>query len=300
MTLKKESISFKDSKQFSKLFIDYVNGTEQLKPFYSYSPKLESFKQIIADKSNEGLNREALVGVLKEQYVNITDTTLQLKNIELLLDKKTFTVCTGHQLCLFTGPMYFIYKILSTINLAEELKKKYPENDFVPIYWMASEDHDFAEIQSIHLFGKTVTWNNEHAKGAVGRLESYSMDTVIDELKLILGDSANANELIELFQQAYLKHHDLAGATRFMVHQLFKEYGLLVLDPDAKELKREFALFIKDDVLDNTNHAIVQQSIDELSKLGFNAQVNRAKSIVFTLKMVFVNVLKTMEMCLVY
>jgi bacillithiol biosynthesis cysteine-adding enzyme BshC len=274
MTLKKERISFKDSKQFSKLFIDYVNGTEQLKPFYSYSPKIESFKQIIADKSNEGLNREVLASVLKEQYASLTDTSLQLKNIELLLDKKTYTVCTGHQLCLFTGPMYFIYKILSTINLAEEFKKNYPDYNFVPVYWMASEDHDFAEIQSIHLFGKTVSWNNEHAKGAVGRLESFSMDTVIDELKLILGDSSNANELLELFQEAYLKHHDLAGATRFMVHQLFKEYGLLILDPDAKELKREFTLFIKDDVLNNTNHAIVQQSIDELSKLGFSAQVN--------------------------
>ena len=102
-------------------------------------PELENIKQAIADKGKENTNRQLLVEVLLEQHKSLSNNALSIQNIQLLKDSKTFTVCTGHQLCLFTGPLYFIYKIISTINLAETLKKKYPENNFVPVYWMASE-----------------------------------------------------------------------------------------------------------------------------------------------------------------
>lgn len=124
MTLKKQTISFEETKQFSKLFLDYINGESKLRSFYSYAPEIASFKQAIEDKSKENTNRQLLVEVLKQQYSKLADNSASLNNINLLLDKKTFTVCTGHQLCLFTGPLYFIYKIISTINLAEALKKK--------------------------------------------------------------------------------------------------------------------------------------------------------------------------------
>src|SRR3989344_4404179 len=229
MTLKKQHISFEDTKQFSKLFLDYINGESMLRKFYSYSPEIDSFKQAIDDKRKESTNRILLVDVLKKQYSKYSDNSTLSDNINLLLKKETFTVCTGHQLCLFTGPLYFIYKIISTINLAEALKKKYPENNFVPVYWMATEDNDFEEISSINLFGKKIKWNSD-AKGAVGRLNPASLNVVIDELKQILGESANAKELIQLFKDTYLQHVTISEATRYMVHQLFSEYGLVILD----------------------------------------------------------------------
>lgn len=271
MGFKKSKIALAETGQFSKLIIDYINGTDSLRKFYTYEPKIESFKKIIEDKSRESINRTVLVEVLKNQYQK---SNIANSNLDLLLEKNTFTVCTGHQLCLFTGPLYFIYKIISTINLAEALKKKYPDFNFLPVYWMASEDHDFEEISSINLFGKKVNWSNPSAKGAVGRLKTDSLNVVIDELKQILGDSENANELIQLFKDAYLKHANLADATRYLVHQLFGEYGLVIIDPDDARLKSEFSEIMKDDILDNTNYKLADQTIAELVQIGVKPQVN--------------------------
>ncbi len=274
MSIKKVKISLAETEQFSKLLLDYLNGDRALRSFYSYEPKIDSFRQVIDDKSIENTNRDLLVSVLKEQYVKITDQELQKTNIDLLLKKNTFTVCTGHQLCLFTGPLYFIYKIITTINLAETLKKNYPKYNFVPVYWMASEDHDFEEIQSINLFGKKLLWNNKEAKGAVGMLNTDSMSSVIAELKQILGESENSKKLIQLFSDAYLKHINLADATRYLVHQLFADYGLVVVDGNDARLKYEFSEIFKDDILNSNNYKLVNQTIIELEKLDVKAQVN--------------------------
>src|SRR4051812_43390304 len=124
MTDKKTKIALSQTGQFSKLMTDYINGDNSLRKFYSYEPKIELFKTVIEDKSKEKVNRKVLTEVLKEQYQGANLETPA--TVELLLKENTFTVCTGHQLCLFTGPLYFIYKIISTINLAEKLKKQYP------------------------------------------------------------------------------------------------------------------------------------------------------------------------------
>lgn len=280
MALKNYKIPLGETGQFAPLFTDYINGEKKVQPFYTYMPALDSFKQAIADKKKETINRTLLADVLTAQYKNLDSRTL---NIELLRDENTFTVCTGHQLCLFTGPLYFIYKIISTINLAEALKKQYPEYNFIPVYWMAGEDHDFEEIRSIHLFGKTISWENPAAKGAVGHLATDSLNTVIDELKQILGESANAVALEQLFSEAYLKHSNLADATRYIVHNLFGEYGLVVLDPDDAQLKSEFAAIMKDDIANQTNYRLVSESIRQLEALGYEAQVNPREINVFHL-----------------
>lgn len=272
-TLKKSKIPLIETGQFSKLFLDYIKGDTVLRKLYAYEPKIEGFQQVIDDKSKENTNRSLLVTVMREQYSTVEDCDLQKTNIELLLNKNTFTVCTGHQLCLFTGPLYFIYKIISTINLAEILKKNFPEYNFVPVYWMASEDHDFAEVQSINLFGKKVSWNID-AKGAVGKLKTDSLNLVIEELKQILGESENSKELIQLFTNAYLKKSNLSDATRYMVHQLFAHYGLVIMDGNDSRLKSEFSEVIKDDIINNTNYKLVNETISELEKTGFKAQVN--------------------------
>ncbi|MCX6297000.1 MAG: bacillithiol biosynthesis cysteine-adding enzyme BshC, partial [Bacteroidetes bacterium] len=271
--LKKHTISFADTKQFSKLFLDYINRKEKLRPFYKYEPEIASFKQAMEDKGKEKINRKLLVDVLISQNSKLPFNNFTIGNINQLLNDNAFTVCTGHQLCLFTGPLYFIYKIITTINLAEALKRKYPESNFVPVYWMASEDHDFEEVSSIHLFGTKINWQADHG-GAVGHLKTASMNLVIEEINQILGDSENAKELKKIFVEAYLEHTDLAEATRFLVHHLFGEYGLVIIDADDARLKSEFLDIIKDDISNNTNFKIVNQTISDLENYGYKAQVN--------------------------
>jgi bacillithiol biosynthesis cysteine-adding enzyme BshC len=273
MAFTKSNISLSETGQFSRLIIDYISKKNALKEFYSYEPRIEFFEQAMEDRNKRMLDRGILVDALKEQY-KITGISGVEAAIEQLADKNTYTVCTGHQLCLFTGPLYFIYKLVSTINLAEALKKKYPACNFIPVYWMATEDHDFEEVSSINLFSKKIKWDNTSASGAVGRLDSASLATVMEELKTIMGDTEQAKKLTELFTQAYLKHPTIAEATRWLVHQLFGTYGLLIIDGDHAKLKATFTDMIADDLLNHTNHQLINQTISELEKQGIKAQVN--------------------------
>ena len=282
MNTQKQLVGFSETGYFSTVFIDYINGSKKLQPFYKYTPELASFKKVIADIQKHSFNRKLLVEVIKQQYSSLQ---LPASSLQLLLNENTFTVCTGHQLCLFTGPLYFIYKIITTINLAEELKKEYSEYNFVPVYWMASEDHDFDEINHIHLFGKKIEWNKETAVGnrqiAVGKLKTDSIKSVVDELKPVLGESASTQKLIELFSNAYLKNDNLADATRYLVNELFGEYGLLIIDANDERLKKEFIHVIKDDIFNNTNYKITDSAIQQLDKSGYKAQVNPREINVF-------------------
>ena len=179
MSFKKTAISFEETGLFTKVFTDYIKGEPYLSQFYKYTPTLAGFKKAIEDRANINADRSILVKVLKERYKTSSEATA--KNISLLEDKNIFTVTTGHQLCLFTGPLYFIYKIITAINLADSLKKEYPQYNFVPVYWMAGEDHDFAEINHTYLFGKKVEWSGDSLAGCpVGRISIETLAPVLD------------------------------------------------------------------------------------------------------------------------
>ena len=229
--------------------LDYLKKDEKLKPFVNHFPTLENFEKQITEKKTHYINRAVLVDVLSKQNASLSLSLKSKLNIESLKENSTFTVTTGHQLCLFTGPIYFIYKIISTINLAEQLEEKYPNNKFVPVFWMATEDHDFQEINHIHLFGKKITWDSKQS-GAVGRMNLDGLESILMELKSVLGNSENADKLISLFEKSYLTHNNLADATRYLVNELFAKYGLVILDGDDKSLKEQFISTIKKDVLD--------------------------------------------------
>jgi len=134
-----DCITFRDTRYFSSLICDYLDEKPELKSFYNRFPNIENFEIQIEEKqrSFSSKYRDVLVSVLKKQYAHVDASEDSLSNIEALSRDTTFTITTGHQLNLFTGPLYFLYKIISTINLSKDLKEKYPKHDFVPIYWMA-------------------------------------------------------------------------------------------------------------------------------------------------------------------
>ncbi len=258
---------------FSKLFLDYVNEAKELTPFYDSHFSKEAFQSYLKKNTFENLNRDVLVRALKVQAGLVENTDVQtINNITLLNNANTFCVTTGHQLCLFTGPMYFIYKIVSTINLASTLNKNFTDKKFVPVYWMASEDHDFEEINHAIIFGKKTTWHSEQ-KGSVGEFDTEGIQEVIIELKTILGESENAVRLMQLFETAYTKHQNLAGATRFLVNELFAGHGLIIVDGNDKELKKLFKNDFEKDIFNNTAHNTVNEIITKL-KTSYSIQVN--------------------------
>ncbi len=273
MSFKKTAISFEETGLFSKVFTDYIKGESYLHPFYQYQPTLAGFKKAIEDCNIDSNTRDVLVKVLKNNSnKSITDATN--KNISSLADKNTFTVTTGHQLCLFTGPLYFIYKIITVINLAERLKKEYPANNFVPVYWMASEDHDFAEINHTYVFGKKIEWSGDSlAGGPVGKISIHTLAPVLDGILTILGESEMAVELKKILVEAYSGNKTLAEATFAFVNALFGKYGLVIVDADNAELKKLFAPVITDDLTNQTSHKLVSATDKKLAEHGIGPQI---------------------------
>jgi bacillithiol biosynthesis cysteine-adding enzyme BshC len=269
----KRLFSIQQTKLFSSLFENYIQEDETVKPFYKYHIGKKDFEAFFTEEHFNYLNRPVLVESLLKQSQLVTNTTSKtIESIRLLNKDNTFTVTTGHQLCLFTGPLYFIYKIISAINLCKTLTEKFPNKNFVPVYWMASEDHDFEEINHANVFGKKVGWSSEE-KGSVGNFKTENLKDVIVELITILGDNENAAYLIKLFEDSYLKNENLADATRFLINELFGDYGLIILDGNDKNLKGLFKEELKTDVFKNTSFEIVSETINQL-KEKYSAQVS--------------------------
>lgn len=268
-------LSYKDTKYFNSLFCDYLDTKDVLKEFYNNTPELNSFKdQIIEKQSNyDPKFREKLKNIILKQYscIEIND---KLKNtIHSLTDINTFTITTGHQLCLFTGPLYFIYKILTTINLTQKLKDNYPKYNFLPVYWMATEDHDFEEIKSFN-FQNSNLYFNSIEKGPVGDISTKEIDSTIDNFASLLPDNNNSRELIELFKSSYLESDNLSQATRKLVHKLFKKYNLIIFDSNSKDLKNIFKPVIKVELYKNLIFNNSKSSINRLVSKGYKIQVN--------------------------
>ncbi|MBC9795292.1 bacillithiol biosynthesis cysteine-adding enzyme BshC [Sinomicrobium weinanense] len=272
-----ECISFRETGYFSKLICDYTEREQALRPFYERFPEIGEFKKQIEEKqaffSEE--TRSVLAGALQEQYKNTPASEATLVNLRSLSENNTFTVTTGHQLNIFTGPSYFLYKIITTVNLAAELKSAYPAYHFVPVYWMATEDHDFEEISHFNFNGKNFQWNRASG-GAVGALSTEGLDEVLHLFASELGAGRHAEYLKDLFQKAYLEHKDLTEATRFLVNELFGEYGLVIVDGNDKALKKCFVPYMQEDLARHTAYQSVSAASEALKTVNpeYGIQVN--------------------------
>lgn len=265
--------------------VDYLNEEKSLKPFFNRFPKLENFEPQMEEKrsSFKKRKRHLLAKRIMYQYGDNSLSQSTLSNIDILKEPTSFTITTGHQLNLFTGPLYFLYKIYSAINLCERLTEAYPNNQFVPIYWMATEDHDFDEINYFELFGKKVVWDRD-ASGAVGELSTEGLKEVKKQLKKKFGESDNGKKMTSLFADAYTKHKTLAEATRFLANQLFYHHGLVIVDGNDVALKECFAPYAKKELTENLSHREVTKTTDKLVSLGFSEQVHPREINLFYLK----------------
>jgi bacillithiol biosynthesis cysteine-adding enzyme BshC len=269
-----DRISYQESGYFSPLINDYLDQKPELNSRYHRFPTLENFEDQLKEKQTHfpNENRTVLVKALEKQYQKSAVSEATQNNIKALARATTFTVTTGHQLNLFTGPLYFLYKIISTINLCDQLKKTYPQYDFVPIYWMATEDHDFEEINYFQFKKNKIKWITE-SNGPVGRLSTVGLEDVYKVFADQLGPGENATALKALFENSYLKHDNLADATRYLANQLFGSKGLVIIDGDDAELKRLFQPFVKKELIDQTSFEQVSKT-NEVLQQKYAIQVN--------------------------
>ncbi|MBD1398941.1 bacillithiol biosynthesis cysteine-adding enzyme BshC [Pontibacter sp. JH31] len=248
---------------FSQTIADYLSQSEKLQGFYHRFPTLEAFGAQLEEKTFTAEQRHTLHQALQEQYGSVADIHPAVQqNLALLQQPNTYTITTGHQLNIFTGPLYFVYKIVTAINTCRQLQAQYPDYNFVPVYWMATEDHDFAEINHFNLFGKRYTWESEQT-GAVGRFSTAGLEKVLEELP----------EAFPVFEEAYRNSKNLADATRAITHALFGEYGLVSIDGDHQDLKKEFIPVVEKELTEQLSNKLVEDANVQLEQLGYKAQV---------------------------
>lgn len=266
-----QRIPFPEVPQLSSKDIAYATAQPELRPFFKYPVSLESFAQIITDKKKAQTDRDLLVSVLKEQYKKLDPSPEVMQEIECLADPNTFTIVTAHQPSLFTGPLYYIYKIISTIHLARLLNEKYPDQHIVPVFITGGEDHDFEEMNHASIFGKEVLWENEES-GSVAMMKSSSLQPALEQLKDILGSSPKAEEIGSLIENCYTRHDRYGMASVDLVNELFKSYGLVVIDMNNAALKKRFIPIMEKELFEQPSRELIEATTAELEKVGFSQQ----------------------------
>ena len=277
-------LPYRQTGAFSKIALDYIDQAAALKPFFAHPPTLQGIQKAIEARKQFPTNRKILVQELNKQYEGVATSERVKVNIASLLSDDTFTVTTAHQNNIFTGPLYFIYKILHTIKLADHLKALMPSCNFVPVFYIGSEDADLDELNHIHLGGEKLTWNTKQT-GAVGRMkvdkELVKLIGLMEGQLLVL---PYGNEIIASIKKYYKEGTTLQEATFRFVNSLFADYGLIILLPDNAVLKKQMVTVFEDDLLNQTASGIVEKTAERLQTAGYKVQASPREINLFYLK----------------
>lgn len=258
-------ISYHQTGYFSKLVTDYLNNATQLQPFYNCPPTIDGIRSAIAQRKNFQ-HREVLVQQLQKQYQGLSVSKKTSQNIKKLLQEDTFTITTAHQPNIFTGPLYVIYKIFHAIKLSEELNRTIIDNEFVPVYFMGSEDADLAELNNITINDRQYLWQTKQT-GAVGRMNvDNALLQLLNEIEGQLNTQAHGKELTELFRAYYKEGSTIQQSTFGLLNRLFGEYGLIVLIPDDPSFKKLFQPVIEKELTEQFSHKAVAETAKKLEE----------------------------------
>jgi len=275
-------LPFEQTGYFSPLITDYLKEVKALQPFYAHPVTREGIQASIAARKQAPVNRSVLVEVLREQYRDVADSATVRQNIDKLLDENTFTIVTAHQPAIFTGTLYFVYKILHTIRLAEQLSKEQPENHFVPVFYMGSEDADLDELGNIFMGGERLVWETKQ-KGAVGRMKPKGLEKILVRIEGELAVLPFGPELVSMLKEIYLESPNIQVATLQLIHRLFGAYGIVVLIPDHGSLKSLMQGIFEEDLFENTPSELVNGTIKEFPA-NYKVQANPRAINLFYLK----------------
>jgi len=307
-------LPYRQTGYFSKIITDYLERAGSLAPYYTHPVSAEGIEAALLARQGSPVNRPVLVAALKEQYKLIGSSAKAAatalasgggkadrndggedepdsdslgispvgRNIDRLLETNTFTICTAHQPAIFTGPLYFIYKILHTIKLADELAKKYPQHQFVPVFYMGSEDADLEELGKIYLDQEKLVWDTKQT-GAVGRMKPKGLEKILNRVEGELTVQPFGKELVDRVKEIYLGSPDIQTATFRLLHHLFADYGLVVLIPDNASLKRLMIPVFEEDLFQGIPTRVVNETIGRLS-IHYKVQANPRPINLFYLK----------------
>ena len=186
------------------------------------------------------------------QYQGIDLSEKQIFNIEQLKLENAFTVTTGQQIHVGLGPMYVWNKIMSVLNTIDVLSMQNPSNHYIPVFWMATEDHDFEEIRDVKIFGQSFRWETDQ-QGPVGMFHTQELTSLFEQIRKTLNLNEEALLRLQTIESLYRGSQNLSEATRKLIQIIFSDKGLLVFDPNDTSLKKESVHIWKKDLLIDGN-----------------------------------------------
>lgn len=256
-------LPYGDTGFFSKIITDYLGNATALGPFYRHPVSIDGIKAAVEERKNHSVNRTLLVSELKKQYSHVAASGKVMANIELLAAENTFTICTAHQPNIFTGHLYFVYKILHAVKMANALTLQMPGYNFVPVYYMGSEDADLEELGHVYIRGEKMVWDSRQS-GAFGRMKvDAALVQLIESIAGQLLVYENGEDIIHLVRSSYRLGTTIEQASFTFIHALFADYGLVVLLPDNTELKRAFIPVMQKELTEGFSQQAVAETISD-------------------------------------
>ncbi len=261
--------NYNKTDKWSHTDLAYIRQDQALEGFYDFKPVLSSFPEAIKRRKQFPVDRALLLACLKKQYERM-GVALPVAD-EMILDENTFTITAAHQPTLLTGPIYHIYKIASAINLATQLQKAHPGQNFVPVFIVGGEDHDWEEINHLHLFGRKIEWQRE-AGGSCGRLSTDGLEDVIQEVLGLFSNAPHADAIREVLAHCLEKADRYGTFHQLLIQKLFGHHGLVVLNMDDEDLKSAFIPIMEKEIKEQFSFPLVTGSQKQLAKQGFKPQ----------------------------
>jgi bacillithiol synthase len=261
-----------ESMGFNHFDLEYWKSPERFSRLTSGIPDLSDISQQIKSRSHYRY-RSQISSILRRQYQQFHPESKAIKQIQLLAQDNTFTVICAHQPCLFGGPAFWAYKILSVLKICKQLSLKYPEYNFIPVYFSGNEDHDFEEINHVHIFNHRLEWN-EQSGMSVGSLPVNGLYPVINEMNRIFERNESALQFFSNQKQFLDSCQYYADYFRFFVDSLFGEKGLLYFNPNDPEAKELFAPIIKEELLHEFVFTQTRSACGIIEEMNLPLQVN--------------------------
>ena len=278
-------INFSDIPGHQNLFLDYLYEFDNVSDFYSNDFRnkenyLKLFKNIT--ENNRTLPIE-LNDIISSQYSKLNPSELTRKNINKLADKRTLAVVTGQQLGILGGPLYTFYKIITAIKLNQFLSDRYDDYNFVPVFWLEADDHDFNEVRSVKIIDEgnsllTIGYKEEieedDLKQSIGLINlDSSINDFFEKLSLGLKETEFKQNLIEQLKDFYKEGKSFKDAFRDLIFKYFDQFGLIIFDPQDVEVKKILKPVFKKEITDFRIHTEklvhVSATLEEL----YHAQV---------------------------
>lgn len=261
----------------TRLFADFLYDFERVRPYYGRPPNLNEFESAASEVTLEPHHRQLLVESLRRQNKGCSQEVV--RSLDLLAEPGTVTVTTGQQVGLFGGPSFSVYKALTAIKTADALRSRGVRA--VPVFWLATEDHDLAEVNHVWLLNSenkpsyvTVeTLADFHQPVGEARLTKSAPAKLREAVTTILRGLPQAERAVHLISEAYSPGADLQSAFQTFFHNLFGRHGLIFINPMDPTLRRLAAPTVRAAIEGavDLNQEIMARSAD-LERAGYHAQ----------------------------